>query len=70
MTKWCCQDDIHMHSYLSKGGTSFTLKRRVVLQGLAKLCQVKQILKLVACLGLDFMGDATYFIPALGDVPL
>lgn len=31
-------------------------------------CTGRQFAKLVACIGLDFMGNASYFLPALGEV--
>jgi len=33
-----------------------------------RMCRPRQLLKLVACIGLDFMGDATYLMPAVGEV--
>lgn len=39
-----------------------------VLSGFRKACQPRQLAKLVACIGLDFMGNASYLLPALGEV--
>lgn len=35
--------------------------------GCRKACTFWQLLKLVACLGLDLFGDATYFFPGIGE---
>jgi len=35
--------------------------------GVRRGVQSKQMVKLVACIGLDLMGNATYFLPALGE---
>jgi len=37
------------------------------LAGMQRACRPKQLAKLVACMGIDLMGDATYFLPALGE---
>ncbi|CAE7705744.1 unnamed protein product [Symbiodinium sp. CCMP2592] len=35
--------------------------------GCGKACTVTQLAKLVACVGLDLFGDATYFFPVIGE---
>ncbi|CAE7447071.1 unnamed protein product [Symbiodinium natans] len=35
--------------------------------GCQKACTASQLAKLVACIGLDFFGDATYFFPVIGE---
>eukprot|EP00929_Paragymnodinium_shiwhaense_P096644 TRINITY_DN58296_c0_g1_i1.p1 TRINITY_DN58296_c0_g1~~TRINITY_DN58296_c0_g1_i1.p1 ORF type:complete len:392 (+),score=58.28 TRINITY_DN58296_c0_g1_i1:68-1243(+) len=37
-------------------------------KGLEKMCTIRQMLKLIACLGLDFVGDASYLIPSAGEL--
>lgn len=33
-----------------------------------RLCRARQLMKLLACIGLDLMGNASYFLPAAGEV--
>lgn len=35
--------------------------------GCARMCQPKQLVKLLACLSLDMCGDASYLVPELGE---
>jgi len=37
------------------------------LTGMQRACQLSQLVKLVACLGLDLFGNASYLLPGLGE---
>lgn len=39
----------------------------VIRPGCGKACSSWQLLKLLGCLGLDFFGDASYFLPGIGE---
>lgn len=49
-------------------GVSETAPQPAEIGLLGRLCSGRALLKLLACIGLDFMGDATYLIPAIGEV--
>lgn len=49
-------------------GVQETFEPREELALCARLCRPRTLLKLVACIGLDIAGDATYLLPAIGEV--